>query len=103
MSSRNHHAQELREQITTQDSNAIQGSAAESCSQKILVKRCEHHLIRWREDIYPAAHIITDFTQPPQQTIKTSPQNHFAHRQGSKSVMMSVDKTQSVHTSLMII
>jgi len=46
MSSRNRHAQELREQTATQDSTAIQDSAAENCSQKILVKRCEHYVIR---------------------------------------------------------
>jgi len=34
MPSRNHHAQELREQTATQDSTAIQDSAAENCSRK---------------------------------------------------------------------
>jgi len=59
MSSRNRHSQELCEQIATQDSN---------CHPRF--SHCEHYVIRWREDIYPATHIITDCTQLLQQTKK---------------------------------
>jgi len=73
MSSRNRHSQELCEQTATQDSN---------CHPRF--SHCEHYVIRWREDIYPATHIITDCTQLLQQTKKkTSQQNPVAHHQRS--------------------
>jgi len=43
-------------------------------------------LIRWREDIYRATHIITDCTQLQQQRKNTSQQNPFAHHQRSVKV-----------------
>jgi len=39
-----------------------------------------------QEDIYPGTHIITDCTQLPQQTKKTSQQNPFTRRQRSVKV-----------------
>jgi len=56
---------------------------------------------------YPATLKITDCTQLPQQTKKTSQQNPFAHHQRlvkvSDGLMLSVGKTKSVYISLIII
>jgi len=69
MSSRNRHSQELREQAVTQDTLPSKIQPLKIVVEK-FVSRCEHYVIRCREDIYPATHIITDCMQLPQQTKK---------------------------------
>ena len=85
MSSRNRHSQKLREQAVTQDTLPSKIQPLKIVVEK-FVSRCEHYVIRCREDIYPATHIITDCMQLPQQTKKTSQQNPVAHHQRSVSV-----------------
>jgi len=101
MSSRNCYAEELREQTATQDSNC-QDSADEK-SKKYLSS--DVSIMQFADEkIYPATDTITDCTQVLQQTkrLRSTILSHIINVP-SKSLIMSVGKTKSVYTSLIII